>query len=178
MNYVLLFLWIVLLSSCSVVNNQNAGNSEYKKNAGNSEYENLNLSLKKQFFLKKFNFVPDANFEHLFIDEMHLERARIQSLPIQSFTNNRNIERSITYLEKHISNRSIWPYYIEWMSSFDGEHGYLFEYFIYWLMYSDNVSYKDYSDFISELYAFNSRISSEQSMRNVTDYILNFVISE
>ena len=159
--YAVLFMAFFLLSSCTGVDTQKQGPFVHR---------NPTLEFKKQFFLKTYHFVPGDDLDSLFINTLQHERKRLQSLPMETFEGKRNIGKRITYLEKHISDRSIWPYYMEWMASFDGEHGMMRGYFIYWLMYSDNVSYKDFKDFVSVFHSSCSITPKDYYMRAVLEY--------
>ena len=135
------------------------------------------LARKKEAFQDRFCYVPGEDFERHFIDMMPRERTRLQSLPIRTFEDNPHLERCIVYLEKHLSDRAIWPYYIKWMNNLDGEHGYLEEYYICWLMYSDMVGYEDFRDFAAACYASDERLPYERqlSMRAITEHILTII---
>lgn len=152
------------LSSCTVID------AERTSCPGQADSP---LALKKAAFQEMFGLVPGTDFERHFIDMMPRERERLQSLPIRTFEDNPHLEKNIVYLEKHLSDRAIWPYYIKWMNSLDGEHGYLELYFIYWLMYSDMVGCEDFRDFAAACYASDTRLESERlwSIRAITEHI-------
>ena len=135
------------------------------------------LARKKAAFQEMFGFVPGADFERHFIDMIPRVRERLRSLPIRTFEDNPQLEKRIVYLEKHLSDRAIWPYYIKWMNSLDGEHGYLELYFIYWLMYSDMVGCEDFRDFAAACYASDTRLESERlwSIRAITEHISTII---